>query len=91
MGSAPPLSAEEKDSFPSNSNLPDAVERTHVSTALYVPSHFPGCLSDWIRLLPDVAYLAESVAHAAATFSQRFKVFTKSSKKLTRRLWFCCG
>lgn len=84
MDPAPPLSAGEKDSFPSNSSLPNAVGRTHVSTAFCVPSHFPDCLSDWIRLLPDVAHLAESVAHAAARFSQRFKVFTKSSKKLTR-------
>lgn len=91
MGSAPPLSAGKKDSFPSNSSLLDAMGCTHVSTALYIPSHFPGCLSNWIHLLPDVAHLAESVAHAAARFSQRFKVFTKSSKRLTRCLQFCCG
>lgn len=52
-------------------------------TALYSPSHFTGCLSKWINLLPDEAHLAESVADAAARFSQRFRVLTKSSKKLT--------
>lgn len=86
MGFAPLLSAEEKESFQSSSNLPDAVGRIHVSTALYVPSHFPGCLSNQIHLLPDVAHLAESVAHAAVRFTQRFKDFTKSSKNLTRHL-----
>ena len=92
MGFASPLSAEEeKDSFPFNHTLPDAVGRARVPTALYGPSHFPGCLSDRIHLLPDVAHFAESVAHAAARFSQRFRVFTKSSRKLTRRLQFCCG
>lgn len=92
MDSASPLSAEEeKVSFPFDRNLPGAVGQAHVPTALYGPSNFPGCLSNRIHLLPDIAHLAESVAHAAARFSQRFRVFTKSSKKLTRCSWFCCG
>lgn len=86
MGSAPLLSAAEKESFQSTSNLPDAVGCIHVSTALYVPSHFPCCLSNQIRLLPDVSHLAESVAHAAVRFSQGFKHFTKSSKKFDKTL-----
>lgn len=85
------LCAEEKDGFLTNHNLMDAMRHAHVITAVYGPSHFPACLAEEIHLLPDIAHLAESAAHAAAKFSQRLRVVTKSSTELTRHLKFCCG
>lgn len=70
LDSASPLSAEEEqDSSQFNHSLLDAVGCACVPNST---SHFPCCLSSQIYLLPDVAYLAESAAHAGARFSYGF-------------------
>lgn len=70
MDSASPLSAEEEqDSSQFSHSLLDAVGCPYVSNS---SSDFPRCLSSQMYLLPDVAYLAESAAHAGARFSYVF-------------------
>lgn len=51
-----------------------------------ITSPFPCCLCSQIYLLPDVAYLAETAAHAGARVSCRFV-----AKKLTSLFQVCCS